>query len=118
MAYDKICTFDLGDCIKTLGLDEKGRVVNFIAHEIKRLSDDYVPYDIAGKYVWPGRLKDTATVEDKTDVVWDTPYARRWYYEEAKFQGEPVRGRKWVDKMLQNGGLKEIEDGARKKARE
>lgn len=114
MAYDRICTFDLGDCIKTLGLDEKGCVVEYITNEIMTLSDNYVPFDLAEKYPNPGRLKDSAHIEDKTDVVWSTPYARRWYYENANFQGAPTRGRQWVDKMLQNGGLRQIEDGARK----
>lgn len=118
MAYNKICTFDLGDCVKTLGLDEKGRVVNFIANEIMRLSDDYVPFDLAEKYPNPGRLKNSVHIEEQSDVVWNTPYARRWYYEDANFQGAPTRGRLWVDRMLQNGGLREIENGARKKVGE
>lgn len=114
MPYDKICSFDIGKCVETLGLGEKDRVVNYIANEIMRLSDDYVPFDLAGKYPNPGRLKDSAHIEKRSDVVWSTPYARRWYYEDANFQGAPTRGRMWVDKMLQNGGLRQIEDGARK----
>lgn len=78
------------------------------------LSEPYVPFDIAGKYANPGRLKDSAHIENGTDVVWNTPYARRWYYERANFQGAPQRGNHWVDRMMQNGGQKEIEDGVRR----
>ncbi len=114
MQYDKISSFNVGKCVETLGLDEKGRVVKYIANEIMRLSDDYVPFDLAEKYPNPGRLKDSAHIENRSDVVWNTPYARRWYYEDANFQGAPTRGKMWVDRMLQNGGLRQIEDGARK----
>ena len=116
MAYDYICTFNLQACIRTLGLEEKGRVQQFVTNEVINLSEPYVPFDVAGKYPNPGRLKNSVHIEDKTDVVWNTPYARRWYYEEANFQGAPTRGRYWVDRMLQNGGLKQIEDEARRVA--
>lgn len=116
MAYDYVCTFNLQDCIRTLGLEEKGRVQQFVTNEVMNLSEPYVPFDVAGKYPMPGRLKNSVHIEDKTDVVWNTPYARRWYYEEANFQGAPMRGRFWVERMLQNGGLKQIEDGARRVA--
>lgn len=117
MPYDHVCTFNLQDCIRTLGLEEKGRVQQYVTNEVMNLSEPYVPFDIAEKYSNPGRLKNSVHIEDKTDVVWNTPYARRWYYEDANFQGAPTRGRYWVDRMLQNGGLKQIEDGARREAR-
>lgn len=116
MAYDYVCTFDLKECVETLGLNERGRVQQFVTNEVLRLSEPYVPFDIAGKYPDPGRLKRSGHIENDTDVVWNTPYARRWYYEEAKFQGAPMRGRYWVDRMMQNGGKEKIEDGARKVA--
>lgn len=116
MAFDYVCTFNLQECIRTLGLEERGRVQQFVTNEVMNLSEPYVPFDLAGKYPNPGRLKDSVHIEDKTDVVWQTPYARRWYYEEANFQGAPTRGRFWVERMLQNGGLKKIEDGARRVA--
>lgn len=117
MPYDYVCTFDLQDCIRTLGLEEKGRVQQYVTNEVMNLSEPYVPFDLAGKYPNPGRLKNSVHIENKTDVVWNTPYARRWYYEEANFQGAPTRGRFWVDRMLQNGGLRQIEDRARREAR-
>lgn len=114
--YHVVCTFDLQDCISKLGLEERGRVQQFVTNEVMKLSEPYVPFDLAGKYPNPGRLKDSVHIEDGTDIVWSTPYARRWYYEPANFQGAPMRGNYWVDRMLQEGGLKQIEEGARKEA--
>ena len=114
--YDAICTFNLQDCIRALGLEERGRVQRFVTNAVMELSDPYVPFDEAGLYPLPGRLRQSVHIEDGTDVVWNTPYARRWYYEKANFQGAPLRGNYWVDRMLQNGGLKKIEDGARREA--
>ena len=116
--YNTVCTFDLQDCIKTLGLEERGKVQQYVTNEVIRLSDPYVPFDAAGKYPNPGRLRESVHIENDTDVVWQAPYARRWYYEDANFQGAPLRGNYWADRMLQDGGLKQIEAGARKKARE
>lgn len=114
MGITFVCNFNLRDLVKTLGTEEKGRVQQFVTNEVLNLSDGYIPFDEAGKYENPGRLKDSGHIEDGTDVVWQAPYARRWYYEDANFQGAPQRGNYWVPRMLQNGGLKQIEDGARK----
>lgn len=117
MKFDYHVNFNLQDCIKDLGLDEKGRVQQVVTNEVLRLNDPYVPFDEAGKYEYPGRLRDSGHIENVTDVVWETPYARRLYYHpEYNFQGAPTRGSYWVDRMLQNGGLKEIENAARKEA--
>lgn len=114
MPHDYDVKFNLDDCIKALGLDEKGRVQNFVTNEVLRLSEPYVPFDIAELYANPGRLKNSGHIEG-TDVVWKTPYARYLYYHpEFNFQGSPMRGGNWVDRMLQNGGLERIENGARR----
>lgn len=109
------CTFNLDDCIKTLGLEEKGRVQQFVTSEFKKNVDPYVPKDEAEKYENPGRLIDSCHIENGTDVVWKTPYARRLYYHpEYNFQGAPTRGGYWADRYMQNGGQQEIEDGVRR----
>lgn len=118
MGMDFKCSFNLRQCINTLGIEERGRVQQFVTHSVMELADPYVPFDVAGKYENPGRLKDSVHIEDSTDVVWNAPYARRWYYQDANFQGAPMRGRYWVPRMLQNGGLRQIEDGARKVVKE
>ena len=78
MGFDYQCDFKLKDCINALGIEERGRVQTVVTDEVLRLSDDYVPFDEAGKYENPGRLKDSVHIEDGTDVVWNAPYARRW----------------------------------------
>lgn len=112
---DYQCTFNLDKCIKTLGLEEKGRVQQYITNEFMKNVEPFVPFDLAEKYDNPGRLKDSCHIENDTDVVWSTPYARRMYYHpEYDFQGAPMRGGYWADRYMQNGGREEIEQGARR----
>ena len=142
---DYQCTFNLQDCIKELGLDEKGRVQQVVTNEVLRLSDDYIPFD-------EGTLKDSGHIENGTDVVWGgaaAPYAPYMWggivYEDPElhcagfqvkdggwrsrkgvqkvptdrpleYQGAPMRGDHWVPRMLQNGGLQKIESAVRKEA--
>ena len=145
MGYNYQCTFNLDECIKTLGLDERGKVQQFVTNEVLVLSDPYVPFD-------EGNLRQSGHIENGTDVVWGgaaAPYAHYVWegivYEDPElhcagfrvadggwrsrfgvekvptdrmlqYQNGPLRGPKWVDRMLQNGGLEEIEQGARKVA--
>lgn len=121
MAHNYTCTFNLGDCMKTLGLDEKGKVQRAATNEFKKNVQNYVPFDIAGKYENPGRLIDSCHIENETDVVWNTPYARNLYYHpEYNFQGKGEsekgglgRGAYWADRYMQNGGDEQIEQVAR-----
>lgn len=145
MAYDYVCTFDLKECIETLGLNERGRVQQFVTNEVLKLSDPYIPFDT-------GALKQSGHIENGTDIVWGPPgagpYARyQWGGKvwidpvinaagfktpngwrsrkgaikvptdrDLKYQNGPLRGGHWVDRMMQNGGKEKIEDGARKVA--
>lgn len=141
MAYTFECTFNLGDCINTLGLDERGRVQQFVVNEVLRLSEPYVP-------LAADNLKGSGHPEDGTDIVWNMPYAHYMWegivYEDpqlhcAGFKTEngwrsrknvekvpterkleygngDLRGDHWVERMLQDGGLEEIEKGARREA--
>lgn len=112
---DYQCTFNLQECIETLGLDERGRVQQYVTEEFKKNVQAFVPFDEAGKYENPGRLIDSCRIENGTDVVWNTPYARNLYYHpEYNFQGSPIRGGFWAARYLQDGGLKELEEGARR----
>lgn len=111
MKWDFEVHIDVGKIQNEMGLYENGRVQNFVTNEVLRLSDVYVPFDIDGKYENPGRLRESGHVEG-TDVVWRTPYARHLYYHpEFNYQGAPTRGGYWVDRMLQEGGLQQIERG-------
>ena len=112
---DYQCSFNLEDCIKKLGLEARGKVQQFVTNEFMKNVQPFVPFDLAGKYDNPGRLIDSCHIEDGTDVVWSTPYARRLYYHpEYNFQGAPMRGAYWADRYMQNGGSEEIEQGARR----
>lgn len=119
MSHNYTCNFNLDDCIKKLGLDEKGRVQQYITKEFKKNVQSYVPNDEAEKYEKPHRLIDSCHIENDTDVVWQTPYAKRLYYHpEYNFQGAPMRGAYWADRYMQNGGKEHLEQGARKVVKE
>ena len=60
--------FDPGVCIKTLGLEEKGRLQQICANEILKLSDPYIP-------LADGGLSLSGHIENDADVVWNKPYA-------------------------------------------
>lgn len=115
--YNYEVKFNLDKTIKDLGLEERGRVQQFVTHETLRLCTPFIPFDT-------GALVQSGRVENETDIVWGglgVPYARRLYYHpEYNFQnkgdsenGGIGRGAYWVSRMLQNGGMKKIEDGAR-----
>ncbi len=107
--------FDINKCMHRLGIDDGGRVQQFVTNEFMKNVQPYVPFDLAEKYENPGRLIDSCHIENETDVVWNTPYARRLYYHpEYNFQGSPTRGGYWADRYMQNGGMEEIEQGARR----
>lgn len=95
-----------------MGLEDRGPVQRLIDSEVLRLSDPYVPFDEAGKYETPGRLRQSGvinTIVGSGKVVYDTPYARRLYYSpEYNYQGAPIRGAYWVDRAMQDGGLAKI----------
>lgn len=119
--HNYVCNFNLDDCIKTLGMDEKGKVQQYITEEFKKNVQEFVPFDIAGKYEKPGQLIDSCHIENETDVVWNAPYAKRHYYHpEYDFQGKGKsetmgagRGAYWADRYMQNGGKEYLEQGAR-----
>lgn len=138
MAVKVTHSFNVGECLQTLGLEKRGRVQRRIAQEILELSDPYIPLDEGG-------LKKSGRIEDDTDVIWDTPYAQYMWngivYEDPdlhcagfktdngwrsrkgiqkvpttrslEYQNGSLRGAHWTDRMLQNGGLQQIEQAAR-----
>lgn len=139
MSYAYKCTFNLGECIKTLGLNEKGRVQQVIDQTVLKVCDPYVPFD-------NGFLKESAYVDNGGgEIVWPGPYAHYLYegivYEDPdlhcagfltdngwfskkgvqkvpterklQFQGAPLRGAKWVDRAMEAGGMEAVEEAAR-----
>lgn len=77
-------------------LNKDGRGQRFFTHEVRRLSDPYVPF-------LTGTLKNTA-IETPGTIVYNAPYARRQYYEN---RGTGLRGSHWTERMWADRG-KEI----------
>lgn len=82
------------------GLQKGGRVQKYIDSEVLRCSDKYVPLDSS-------KLKEsgtTSTVVGSGMVHYNTPYARKNYYEnrgrgkEGTAKGG-LRGRLWFERM-------------------
>lgn len=99
---------DIKDILKKRGLLEGGRAQKFVDSEVLRLCAPYVPFDM-------GILSESGaanTIFGSGNVIYNTPYARRWYYNPANFQGAPMRGNYWFERMKNNGGkaiiLKEL----------
>lgn len=118
MPYDYQCNFNLDDCLKTLGLDEKGRVQKRVDATFLRGVKPFTPFD-------EGALYDSAvqkSVIGSGEIIFDVDNkARRLYYHpEYSFQekgeseaGGLGRGGYWAERYIQNGGLEEIEKEAR-----
>lgn len=72
----------------------------FVDSEVLRLCSPLVPYR-------NGALEGSGTLHTRTGtgvVTYKTPYARRWYYEPANFNGAPQRGNRWFERMKQQSG--------------
>lgn len=94
------------------GLLKNGEAQKYVDSEALRLCTPMVPKD-TGELIRSG-IRETKIGSGK--VVYHTPYSRRWYYEPAKFQGAPMRGNYWFDRMKNNGGKTSILAGLAKLA--
>lgn len=83
-------------------LNRNGEGQRFFTHEVRRLSDPYVPF-------LTGNLKNTAT-EKPTRIIYNTPYARRQYYEH---KGKGLRGPRWTERMWADHGKEIVRSTAR-----
>lgn len=82
----------------------------FVDSEVLRRCADYIPFD-------SGALNRSGVLHTELgsgEVIYATPYARRWYYFPANFQGAPRRGNYWFDRMKNNGGKVAILRGVAK----
>lgn len=116
--HDLVCGFDLADCMKTLGIDEGGRVQQAVDGAFIRGVKPFTPWD-------EGRLYSSAvekTVVGSGEIVFDADNkARRLYYHpEYNFQekgesenGGIGRGGYWAERYFQNGGREQVEREAR-----
>lgn len=94
--------------LKKRGLGGDHRAQKYLASEVKRLCDPYVPMQ-------QGTLKNTAVVaSDGSTVTYVQPYAHYQYYGEAMagrapkqytgkpldYHGAPMRGPNWDKRMM------------------
>lgn len=115
--FNFACTFDLQDCIKALGLEERGRVQRRVDSEFLKGVEAYVPKDT-------GLLIDSGirgTEIGSGEIVYNCENkARRLYYGEEDWnwsnggvQEGGLRGPYWAERYFQNGGRQELEAVAR-----
>lgn len=85
------------EVLRTRGLEENGKVQQFIDTECLRLSNEKAPKDT-------GALIKDANVRTKIgsgQLEYHAVYARRWYYMPASFSEAPERGNYWFERMKQ-----------------
>jgi hypothetical protein len=88
--------FNRDRILRSRGLEENGRVQQFIDSECLRLCDRKIPKD-TGALIQSGIIN---TRVGSGQVKWRTPYARRLYYHpEYNFNQSPERGAYWFDRM-------------------
>ena len=82
--------------LRNRGLEDNGKVQQFIDSECLRLCDRKIPKD-TGALIQSGIIN---TQVGSGQVKWRTPYARRLYYHpEYNFNQSPERGAYWFDRM-------------------
>lgn len=138
MKYDFKCDFDLKDCIETLGLEERGRVQQIVTQQVLELSEVYIPFD-QGALLTSGRIVNDTDIVWSTPyarymwngIVYVDPQLHcagfltenGWKSRKdvqkvptdrkLQYYGGKLRGPRWVDRMMQNGGREKIEKAAR-----
>lgn len=99
---------DTAKIMRARGLGGDHRAQIYLAEEVKRLSDPYVPMQ-------QGLLKNQAVVaSDGSTLTYTQPYAHYQYYGEAMagrapkqytgkpltYHGAPMRGKQWDKRMM------------------
>ena len=100
------------DLLKKRGLENKGRVQKYIDKEVIRLMTPYTPKESGELIRSATRLTDIGSGLVRQGGK-SAPYGRRWYYEQARFNGAPMRGNYWFKRSMQNGGAKTILKGVK-----
>lgn len=99
------------DILKKRGLEDGGKVQQYIDSECLRLCEPKVPKR-DNILILSGR---TETVIGSGELRYRTHYARRWYYMPANFHQAPERGNYWFERMKKQY-KKQILAGAKKVA--
>ena len=100
--------FDSKKILADRGLGASNKVQKYLASEVKRLSDPYVPMQ-------QGMLKNNAQIaSDGSSIVYNQPYAHYQYYgkvmagrapkkytgDDLTYNGAPQRGARWTERMM------------------
>lgn len=108
--FFKTLVVDPNKVLREHGLDNRGKVQQFIDSECLRLCDPKIPKD-TGALIQSGIM---STNIGSGEVKWSTPYARRVYYHpEYNFQEGPGRGAFWFERMKQQHKNVILEGAAR-----
>lgn len=90
------------------GMGSSNEVRKYLASEVARLSDPYVPMQ-------QGLLKTRRQIaQDGSEIVYTSPYAHyQWYGEvmagrapkqytgkKLRYSGAPMRGKRWTERMI------------------
>lgn len=87
--------FDIVKSLKRRGLEKNGRVQKFIDSEVIRLCDPLVP--VRSHVMRQSAIRSTKIGSGL--VTYDTPYARRQYYENTGRWQQGQRGKLWFERM-------------------
>lgn len=102
----------VNEMLKTRGLEERGRIQKYIDKEAIRIMTPYTPKDTSALIQSATRLTDIGSGLIRQGGK-SAPYAVKWYYEKAKFNGAPMRGNYWFRRAMDNGGKKAILKGVK-----
>lgn len=88
-------SIDMSNAFKKFSPTRMMKAKVFIASEIVRLTDPFVPFD-------EGWLKNSVTISPGGSFIsYNMPYARRLYFNpQYNFKGAPQRGGLWVERSL------------------
>ncbi len=90
---------------KKFDLNVGGDAQKLIDSEVLRLATPYVPMDTSDLI----KSGIQATVTGSGEVRYNAPYAHAHYYAVGwKWQGAPVRGDRWIEKMKTDGGVETL----------
>ncbi len=89
-------------------LNKNGAGQKFFTHEVRRLSTPYVPR-------LSGNLSMDSVTETASSIIYDTPYARRRYYEnKGKNRSKHARaGSHWTERMWADRGKEIVQSVAK-----
>lgn len=92
-------------------LNKNGKAQLFFTHEVRRLSDPYVPFQT-------GALKNIQVQVYADKIHYKAPYARKQFYENKGYgnQGTSkggLRGRQWTQRMWSDKGKDVVQSVAK-----